>query len=219
MMIDETHEETDFFNQDFTTVTRWEVLCARLEEIIHEWKLPYKNSSGDRLAVNQLSVCEWDTKEELITYDGTELKLTLYSAKISNDEEKSEGEMTDSMASVSIETETNSLFKQCQGVTKIRCQTFIDLISLENNWCILDEKSNASIHPLARWYGLREFMVLAPVGSTAISENLRRMLLSSIQVTIGETMCEVPIFVQALKPQQHVYSGLLSTSDIQCVIV
>lgn len=31
-------DETEFYHQDFTTATDWEVFIARLEEIIYEWK-------------------------------------------------------------------------------------------------------------------------------------------------------------------------------------
>lgn len=203
-MSDEPHEETEFFNQDYTTATRWEVFNARLEEIIHEWKLPFTKYSGDRLTSNQLSVCEWEIKEESVTYDGIEFAITQYCVKpLPVDDDKSDDEMTDSVASVSIETDA----KVARLASESQCQTFVDIMSLENNWCALDERSDATIHPLARWYGLRQFVAISTIGSIILTENQRRMLLSSIHIVIGETLCDIPIFVQALRQQQHAYSG------------
>lgn len=207
-MADEVHEESEFFNQDFTTATRWEVFNARLDEIIHEWKLPFKSFTGERLTPNQLSECEWDTKEEQISYDGFEFKITQYCVRpptVSPDDDKSDDEMTDSVASVSADVEAPKRMKS--PAEQSQCQAFVDLMALENNWCMLDERSHLTIHPLARWYGLRQFVVISTAESIKLSENQRRMLLSSIHVAVGETSCEVPIFVQALRQQQHVYSG------------
>lgn len=215
--------ETDTFNQDFTTATRWEVFCARLEEIIHDWKLPYKKQCAGKLPSNALATNEWETKEELVQYDGMELKVALYTIKLATnaDPNKIEDQSPDSVRRMSIDVmeksqaavvaEKSTLLETLNG----DCQAFVDLMSLENNWCILDEKSNLNIHPLARWYGLRQFIVISTVpseGNTSgavISENQRRTLLSSVHMAIGETNISVPIFVQALKFQQHVYSGTL----------
>lgn len=34
-------DDNEFFQQDFTTASEWEIFNARLEEIFHEWKLPF----------------------------------------------------------------------------------------------------------------------------------------------------------------------------------
>lgn len=205
-MSDEVHDETEFFNQDFTTATRWEVFNARLEEIIHEWKLAYKSFAGDRLRPNQLSECKWDVKEERIAYDGIDFIITQYCVRPVDDDDadddnsKSDNEQT----SASVELDAS---KQVKREKSSQCQAFVDVMALENNWSTLDERSHLTIHPLARWYGLRQFVVVATAESMKLSENQRRILLSSIHIVVGETSCEIPFFVQALKPQQHVYSG------------
>lgn len=205
-MSDEVNVETDFFNQDFTTATRWEVFCARLEEIINDWKLPYKKQSTDKLTSNALSLNEWEIKEELVTYDGIELKVTLHTVKLSVDDDKSDD---DTSESANVELLEKSAHSKSSSMLMIdsECQAFVDLMSLENNWCILDENSSVNIHPLARWYGLRQFIVVATVGGSTLNENQRRVLLSSIHMVVGETNIEVPVFVQALKQPQRVYSG------------
>lgn len=204
-MADESHDETEFFNQDFTTATRWEVFNARLEEIIHEWKLPFKLFGNESMEPNQLWSCDWESKKEFISYDGVEFKVKWHCAKpnaTSSGEEKSDDEMTSSIASV--ESEAKPVQKR---PSESQCQAFLDLMSLENNWCAIDERSTTWIHPIARWYGLREFVIISPKDSVQLNENQRRMLLSSIHILVGETSCEIPIFVQALRPSQNVYSG------------
>lgn len=207
-MSEELNTETDSFNQDFTTATRWEVFCARLEEIIHDWKLPYKKQFAGKLPINALSVNEWETKEELVTYDGMELKVTLYAVKLASDSDKQDDLSPETVRRMSVDVaEKLTIEKSSQLNINSECQAFVDLMSLENNWCTLDEKSNLNIHPIARWYGLRKFVVISTVGGATINENQRRILLSSIHLAIGETNISIPIFVQALKFQQHVYSG------------
>lgn len=207
-MTEEVNTETDSFNQDFTTATRWEVFCARLEEIIHDWKLPYKKQCIDKLPFNVLSVNEWETKEELVTYDGMELKVTLYTVKLNTDTDKQDDISPESARRMSVDLAERAMTDKSSPLNiKSDCQAFVDLMSLENNWCTLDEKSNLNIHPLARWYGLRQFVVISTVGGATINENQRRILLSSIHLAIGETNITVPVFVQALKSQQNVYSG------------
>jgi Rab3 GTPase-activating protein catalytic subunit len=45
MFIMNNIEIDDIYHHDFTTTTDWEVFIARLEEIIHEWKLSQVKSS------------------------------------------------------------------------------------------------------------------------------------------------------------------------------
>lgn len=211
-MADELNAETESFNQDFTTATRWEVFCARLEEIIHEWKLPFKKQLVGKLPFNVLSTDEWETKEELVTYDGMELKVTLYSVKLTSDNEKLDDLSPESARRASVDAAISAQTSLLHIDSE--CQAFVDLMSLENNWCTLDEKSNLNIHPIARWYGLRQFIVIATVGGATINENQRRILLSSVHLAVGETNISIPVFVQALKFQQHVYSGTFGASSL-----
>lgn len=205
-MAEEINTETDPFNQDFTTATRFEVFCSRLEEIIHDWKLPYKKQCAGKLPPNALSVNEWETKEELVTFDGMELKVTLYTVKLA-DTDKQDDLSPESARRMSVDVGEKALTEKSPLAISSECQAFVDLMSLDNNWCTLDEQSNLNIHPLSRWYGLRQFVVIGMVAGVAINENQRRILLSSIHMAIGETNISIPVFVQALKFQQHVYSG------------
>lgn len=182
-------DDNEYFQQDFTTASEWEIFNARLEEIFHEWKLPYIESNGWPLTENQLAFCEWITQNEAIFFADVELNITRYCAKIPDE---------DTMATTSAKAASSD---------KRKCQAFVDIMALQNNFCVLDEKVDDAIHPLARWYGLRDFVVISPAQKTISNESQRRILVSSIHIAVAESNCEVPVFVQALEKKQHIYSG------------
>lgn len=94
-----------------------------------------------------------------------------------------------------------------------QCQAFSDLIAGENDFCVLEESSNG-IHPLARWYGIREFVVVVPI-KNVLNESQIRILLSSIHISVAESGCEVPVFVQVLKKHQNVFLGVCESRNFR----
>ncbi|XP_061861173.1 rab3 GTPase-activating protein catalytic subunit isoform X4 [Colius striatus] len=64
-------------------------------------------------------------------------------------------------------------------------------------------------HCLVRWYGLREFVVLAPAANNdaILSESKCNLLLSSISIALGNTGCQVPLFVQIHHKWRRMYMG------------
>lgn len=181
-------DDNDFFQQDFTTASEWEIFNARLEEIFHEWKLPYAEP-GQRLAAHELSTVEWDTMHESVFFADCELNVTRHFAKVSVPPDTVDSTVDD---------------KPVQ-----RCQAFDDLMSLDNDYCVVDERSDDKhIHPICRWYGLRDFVVISPAKKSISNESQIRMLLSSVHISAAESNCEVPIFVQALERKQNVFAGV-----------
>lgn len=98
-------------------------------------------------------------------------------------------------------------------------------MSIANNYALTDERDTAidttgtddsataagehSLHPLARWYGLRDFVVVAPASRRGITnESQIRIVLSSLHIAVAESACAVPVFFRALEAGQHVYSGV-----------
>lgn len=86
-------------------------------------------------------------------------------------------------------------------------QAFIDLMSYENDFCLIDETDHVKIHPIARWYGFRSFVVIVPNQSIK-NESQIKILLSSLHISIAESVCETPVFVQVLKKDQNVFLGV-----------
>lgn len=72
-------EIEDFYHHDFTTVSEWEVFIARLEEIMHEWKLSHAKIASPLKSGDFLN-CEWHETSEKINFAGSNLKdiLKLY---------------------------------------------------------------------------------------------------------------------------------------------
>ncbi|XP_055643402.1 rab3 GTPase-activating protein catalytic subunit [Toxorhynchites rutilus septentrionalis] len=183
-MLNEEVDDTEFFQQDFTTASEWELFNARLEEIFHEWNLCYRRL--DRYAElerNQLSVCEWSIAKERIKFADVELDVVHYKAIIPEDGV----ELTEQ---------------------KEVCQAFFDLLSYNNDYCIVDPKVEGKMHPLAQWYGLREFVVLVPVKNSITNESQIRILMSSIHIAVAGSSCDVPVFVHVLDRVQNVFLGV-----------
>ncbi|TSM60542.1 Rab3 GTPase-activating protein catalytic subunit [Bagarius yarrelli] len=64
-------------------------------------------------------------------------------------------------------------------------------------------------HCLVRWYGVREFVVIAPGANceAIISESKCSLLLSSVSIALGNTGCQVPLFVQIQQKWRKMYAG------------
>lgn len=182
--MNEEVDDSDFYHQDFTTASDWEVFIARIEEIIHEWKLPYVKQ-GAPLTRNQLWENKWKTLTECINFADVQFTLTRYYLQIDDTSALTDVDEDDS-----------------------KSQVLIDLMFAENDFCTVDETS-PTVHPLARWYGIRDFLVLSPVLNTAIdNESKIKILLSSANIAVSNSRCEIPLFVKILVPSQHVYLGV-----------
>lgn len=180
-------DDNEFFQQDFTTASEWEVFNARLEEIFHEWKLPFCQV-GRSLEPNELDHCDWDVTRDTVPISSGKLNITRYCAKILNaDSEDSE----------------NATAKK-----ENTCQAFEDVVGFHNIYSRLDEKGNLTVHPIARWYGLRDFIVISMETGSIKNESHIKMLLSSVYIAIAESSTEVPVFVQIMERHQNVFSGV-----------
>lgn len=73
--MNEEIDESEFYHQDFTTASEWEIFIARIEETIQEWKNEERNTTEPTL--NQ-----WYTKTEHIPFADVEFILTWYQRKL-----------------------------------------------------------------------------------------------------------------------------------------
>ena len=62
-------EIEDVYHHDFTTASEWEVFIARLEEVIHEWKLSH-TKLGPTLKEGDFVNLEWDENTEKLNFAG-----------------------------------------------------------------------------------------------------------------------------------------------------
>ncbi|XP_078084249.1 rab3 GTPase-activating protein catalytic subunit isoform X14 [Mustelus asterias] len=77
-----------------------------------------------------------------------------------------------------------------------------DLLSMNNDF-------PPRAHCLVRWYGLREFVIISPAASNdaVVSESKCNILLSSISIALGNTGCQVTLFVQIQQKSRRMYVG------------
>lgn len=160
-----------------------------------QWKLPYTKHQP-ALKKNQLWECSWKIEREKLTFASTEFEVQHYKAEIEDIPGRQEQE----------EVEVDPKKKE-----EKLCQAFTDVLSFENEFCILDE-GNEDIHPLARWYGIREFVVIVPIEQT-LNESQIRILLSSIHICAADSNTEIPVFVQVLKKRQNVFLGVCESQS------
>lgn len=195
-MSEEIVDDTEFIQQDFTTASDWEIFNARLEEQFHEWKLPFMEA-GPPLAQDQLSLGDWQVTQETVNFGELALTLTRYCCRIP-------------AADVAVAEDA----PQSSGGEQPLTQAFSDLMSTKNNFWLTDYKAESAVHPLARWFGLRDFVVVAPVHFTKsiFKADYIPALLSSIHIAVAESNCEVPVFLHGLQGG-HVYSGVCESGS------
>lgn len=162
-----------------------------------QWKLPYTKLEKD-LQKNQLFTCNWKTTKENITFANAEFEIIRYKAVVLDEEQDPPEQHT---------TDHNDI---------LPCQSFIDLMSSTNDFVLSalsgeeinnGELTQGYVHPLARWYGLRDFVVVRPIRSIQ-NESQIRILLSSVHIAVADSSCEVPVFIQVLRKDQNVFLGV-----------
>lgn len=188
--------DEEFYQEDFSTASEWEVFVSRLSDLLDE--LVEEVTDEESLSTNQLSLCEWTEERNEIFFNDFDLVMTRYKAKIPlRDEPSRSGQ----------------------------CQVFQDLISMENDYCLLDlnylkndyEVLNAppppKIHPIAVWYGLRDFVVIRSKRKALLDVSQIKLLQSSLSLAVSDSKCKIPAFIQVLYHEQDVYLGLLEQGE------
>lgn len=187
-------EDGDVFEiTDFTTASEWERFIARLEEVLHEWKLVNRDPLP---AVSRGKFTEgpWEEKTEEVLFADFKFHLSYTCLKSSvagtdtdnrGNREKDDGEED-----------------SCEDEHKTPT-VLTDLISMDN-----DFPSRA--HCLCRWYGLQEFLVIQPAPNFSIidSESRAKILESSIAIALSNSACHVPTFIQLQHKWRKFYTGI-----------
>ncbi|KAJ4436008.1 hypothetical protein ANN_18632 [Periplaneta americana] len=200
--MNEEIDEQDFCQRDFTTTTDWELFIAHLEKIIHEWKLP-EVKKGPQLKRGELSEGEWERTTEKITFADFEFNITRHNLK--------QKPLEDVTSPVEEETEEG------------RSQALDDILSLDNDFPPQMEydfgDGSSHPHPLARWYGLRDFVVVAPARNSISAESRVKILLSSIYMAVNNCGCQIPVFIQIHEVRQHYYMGVCEGKGVRSEFV
>ncbi|KAG5318252.1 RB3GP protein, partial [Pseudoatta argentina] len=174
-------EIEDFYHHDFTTVSEWEVFIARIEELIHEWKLPHMKVTNS-LKPGDFINCQWHEISEKLNFAGVEFLLKHYKL------EK--------------ESENEDAAKEENEEEWIQCQK--DALDISNDFV----KLNDNCMEIARYYGVREFLVLIPARKASLTDETRiKIVLSSLTIAANNANCYIPILVQIQELWQKMYLG------------
>ncbi|XP_076245852.1 RAB3 GTPase activating protein subunit 1 isoform X2 [Calliopsis andreniformis] len=174
-------EIEDFYHHDFTTASEWEVFIARLEEIMHEWKLT-NTKIGPCLKSGDFVNCQWEENTEKLHFADAEFvlkhcKLKLEDKDVSSSLEENEEE---------------------------RVQCHKDALNSSNDFARID----GNHLEIARYYGIREFLVLQSTKKESVTDETKiRILLSSFAIAATNANCDIPTLVQVLEPWQKMYFG------------
>lgn len=181
LIMNEEIDESEFYHQDFTTASEWEIFIARMEEVIHEWRLEICKSLPEKAEI--LQGC-WVFMREKLPFADVEFNLSLYRNKSLWDTRANNDDVDDEQ--------------------KIR-----NPMDNDYDFVLSDQADSIAELCLASWYGLKEYIVLTPtIFTSPLSESRIKILLSSANIAIANLNCEIPIFVQIGEKWQRLYLGV-----------
>ncbi|XP_053352311.1 rab3 GTPase-activating protein catalytic subunit [Clarias gariepinus] len=164
---------------DFTTASEWERFVSRVEEVLNDWKLISSNV-GKPPEKGEYTTGTWEEESREINFADFKFSITHHYLKqdCAEGEGKEDGE---------------------EDAFPLAMQ---DLLCMNNDF-------PPRAHCLVRWYGVREFVVISPGANceAIISESKCNLLLSSVSIALGNTGCQVPLFVQIQQKWRKMYAG------------
>ncbi|XP_030256625.1 rab3 GTPase-activating protein catalytic subunit isoform X2 [Sparus aurata] len=180
MAADSDPESEVFEITDFTTASEWERFVSRVEEVLNDWKLIGNSAGRSTLGKGIYTSGTWGEKNQDISFADFKFNITHYFLK--QESEKDDGQDM-------LEEDTFPLAMQ-------------DLLCMNNDF-------PPRAHCLVRWYGIREFVVISPGTNceAIISESKCNLLLSSISISLANSGCQVPMFVQIQQKWRRMYAG------------
>lgn len=181
--MNEEIDEYDIYHQDFTTASEWEVLIARLEEIIVEWNLSKAKLSRSYSEYTK----KWIAKSEDIKFRGLSFTLTynaLEPARTRDNERDEEGQ---------------SLLCEIQQGIWESTANFMDHV-------------DGSPFPVSNWFGLKRYLMLYPK-APLVDGSLIKLIMSSVNIAFSNVDCGIPFFVKIREHWQHTYLGIFEDSD------
>ncbi|KAL3864829.1 hypothetical protein ACJMK2_006481 [Sinanodonta woodiana] len=175
---------------DFTTASEWERFIARVEEILHEWKL-VNCEPKPPAKKGEYANGVWEEQTEELSFADFQFCMTHIWLKQPHEDDKKQTERE------TAENETEEEEQEDKTAT-----VFLDLQNMDN-----DFPSRA--HCICRWYGLQEFVTLMPaVNEQPIDTESRvKLLLSSVSIALSNAGCSVPFFAQIQQRWQKLYMG------------
>nr|XP_061799403.1 rab3 GTPase-activating protein catalytic subunit-like [Nerophis lumbriciformis] len=175
-----TDSDSEVFEiTDFTTASDWERFVSRVEEVLNEWKLSGNSTGKSSKERGDYSSGTWEERSQEINFVDFKFSITHY-AFVQEHENNSNDELEEATFPIAMQ----------------------DLLCTYNDF-------PPRAHCLVRWYGIREFIVISPGANVEaiISESKCNLLLSSISVSLVNSGCQVPMFVQIQQKWRRLYAG------------
>ncbi|CAG9853851.1 unnamed protein product [Phyllotreta striolata] len=135
--MNEEIDESEFYHQDFTTASEWEVFMARIEEIINQWRVDDKRNDS---VTDVESI--WDIKTEKLNFAEEQFYLYLYSKRINEDaalDDKGPKNPIDTLHDFELYDENHIEYHSCLS-TWYGLDKFIVLSPVSNNGIVNESK-------------------------------------------------------------------------------
>uniref|UniRef100_A0A1A9WMB4 Uncharacterized protein n=1 Tax=Glossina brevipalpis TaxID=37001 RepID=A0A1A9WMB4_9MUSC len=189
-------DDNGFYREDFSAESDWEIFNAQMCEIFQTWELS-TSDWGRNLMPGELFSCKWQIKEETLKYLDKNVTLTYYKADLKT--------------------------QDSNAISRDRAPVHVDLMSRDNTFSpsITDTfQPTRVVHILARYYGLRRFVLLQVVDNQGVHLNKQSdfgitSFLSSIFVVTAELNWSVPVFLQIFHPTWCYFVGVAMTSNMR----
>ncbi|NWU78467.1 RB3GP protein, partial [Onychorhynchus coronatus] len=152
---------------------------SKVEEVLNDWKL-IGVSSGKPLEKGVYTTGTWEEKSDEISFADFKFSVTHHYLVQEPSDKDGKEELAEDALPLPMQ----------------------DLLCMNNDF-------PPRAHCLVRWYGLREFVVIAPAANNeaVVSESKCNLLLSSVSIALGNTGCQVPVFVQIHQKWRRMYVG------------
>ncbi|CAJ1080577.1 rab3 GTPase-activating protein catalytic subunit isoform X2 [Xyrichtys novacula] len=180
-MAADSDPETEVFEiTDFTTASEWERFVSRVEEVLNDWKL-IGNSAG-RLSPEKgaYTTGTWLEKSQDINFADFKFVVTHFVLKQEGENDSEKDKVEEDAFPAAMQ----------------------DLLCMNNDF-------PPRAHCLVRWYGMQEFVVIAPGTNceAIISESKCNLLLSSVSIALANSGCQLPVFVQIQQKWRKMFNG------------
>ncbi|KAL7043958.1 hypothetical protein ACKWTF_001718 [Chironomus riparius] len=193
-MANEEVFDDDFYQEDFSTASEFEAFISRLGDIFET----YEVVDEEALSSNELSLCEWTEETEDIMFNDFNLSVIRYKAKIKPRE-------TESSKAI------NQVFQDL--TSQENDYSLLDMNYLKHDYEVLNAPKSPNIHPVAVFYGLRDFVVLKSKRKPLMDISQMKLLQSSLSLAINESKCKIPAFIQILYHEQDVFLGIYDAGE------
>uniref|UniRef100_A0A8D3B901 Rab3 GTPase-activating protein catalytic subunit n=1 Tax=Scophthalmus maximus TaxID=52904 RepID=A0A8D3B901_SCOMX len=177
-MATESDPESEVFEiTDFTTASEWERFVSKVEEVLNDWKLIGNSAGNLSPEKGEYTRGTWGEKSQDISFADFKFFITHFFLK--REHEKDDVKLEEGIAMTFLQKNMMLIcLFCCDGVCFGR-------------------------------YGMQEFVVITPGTNceAIISESKCNLLLSSISISLANSGCQVPMFVQIQQKWRRMYAG------------